>query len=138
MGAGVLLRSTRSTRTSADTAVTDLSFELAQGELLGLIGPNGSGKTTAVNLITGSSSPPRRRPSTGAAPSGWRPMRWCGWASPHLPDGKAVLSAAGLQEHDHSPVLPRVNSWSAAATATGMRWLSTAGRGRFERDARCL
>ena len=34
-------------------AITDLSFELSQGELLGLIGPNGSGKTTAVNLITG-------------------------------------------------------------------------------------
>jgi ABC-type branched-subunit amino acid transport system ATPase component len=34
-------------------AIADLSFELAGGELLGLIGPNGSGKTTAVNLITG-------------------------------------------------------------------------------------
>jgi ABC-type branched-subunit amino acid transport system ATPase component len=34
-------------------AITDLSFELAKGELLGLIGPNGSGKTTVVNLITG-------------------------------------------------------------------------------------
>jgi branched-chain amino acid transport system ATP-binding protein len=34
-------------------AIRDLSFELAEGELLGLIGPNGSGKTTAVNLITG-------------------------------------------------------------------------------------
>jgi branched-chain amino acid transport system ATP-binding protein len=34
-------------------AIQNLSFELAEGELLGLIGPNGSGKTTAVNLITG-------------------------------------------------------------------------------------
>ena len=34
-------------------AIADLSFELMKGELLGLIGPNGSGKTTAVNLITG-------------------------------------------------------------------------------------
>jgi ABC-type branched-subunit amino acid transport system ATPase component len=40
-------------------AIRDLSFELAEGELLGLIGPNGSGKTTAVNLITGFVKPTR-------------------------------------------------------------------------------
>jgi branched-chain amino acid transport system ATP-binding protein len=34
-------------------AIDDLDFEIAEGELLGMIGPNGSGKTTAVNLITG-------------------------------------------------------------------------------------
>jgi len=34
-------------------AIRDLNFQLAPGELLGIIGPNGSGKTTAVNLITG-------------------------------------------------------------------------------------
>ena len=34
-------------------AIDDLNFEIAAGELLGMIGPNGSGKTTAVNLITG-------------------------------------------------------------------------------------
>jgi branched-chain amino acid transport system ATP-binding protein len=34
-------------------AVSDFSFKLMEGELLGFIGPNGSGKTTVVNLITG-------------------------------------------------------------------------------------
>ena len=34
-------------------AIDDVNFEIAEGELMGVIGPNGSGKTTAVNLITG-------------------------------------------------------------------------------------
>jgi branched-chain amino acid transport system ATP-binding protein len=35
------------------TAVHNLDFEIQQGETIGLIGPNGSGKTTTLNLITG-------------------------------------------------------------------------------------
>jgi ABC-type branched-subunit amino acid transport system ATPase component len=34
-------------------AVNEVSFALRRGEILGLIGPNGSGKTTTINLITG-------------------------------------------------------------------------------------
>lgn len=34
-------------------AVNDLSFEVHAGEVVGLLGPNGSGKTTAMNLISG-------------------------------------------------------------------------------------
>ena len=37
-------------------AVNDVSFDLARGEILGLIGPNGSGKTTTMNLISGALS----------------------------------------------------------------------------------
>ena len=33
-------------------AVDSLSFDLAEHEVLGLIGPNGSGKTTVMNLIS--------------------------------------------------------------------------------------
>lgn len=34
-------------------AVDDVSFEVRRGEMLGLIGPNGSGKTTMLNILSG-------------------------------------------------------------------------------------
>ena len=34
-------------------ALDGLSFALAPGEILGLVGPNGSGKTTCINVISG-------------------------------------------------------------------------------------
>jgi len=42
-------------------AVSQVSFEVREGEILGLIGPNGSGKSTTFNLISGS-----LRPSSGS------------------------------------------------------------------------
>lgn len=38
-------------------AVEAMSFQLAEKEVLGLIGPNGSGKTTMMNLISGALRP---------------------------------------------------------------------------------
>ena len=38
-------------------AVNNISFKVAENELLGIIGPNGSGKTTTINLISGTLKP---------------------------------------------------------------------------------
>ena len=38
-------------------AVSEVSFEIAKGEIVGLIGPNGAGKTTLFNLVNGFLSP---------------------------------------------------------------------------------
>jgi ABC-2 type transport system ATP-binding protein len=42
-------------------AVADVSFEVAEGEIFGLLGPNGSGKTTTVECLQG-----LRRPDGGS------------------------------------------------------------------------
>lgn len=59
----------------AFTAVSRLRFNIERGEIFGLLGPNGSGKTTTLNMISGLSEPtsgkisvfgldPRRQSST--------------------------------------------------------------------------
>jgi ABC-type branched-subunit amino acid transport system ATPase component len=42
-------------------AVEDLALGVEEGEILGLIGPNGSGKTTALNMLSGFLAPDRGR-----------------------------------------------------------------------------
>ena len=39
------------------TAVDGMSFDLAPGQIYGLLGPNGSGKTTLIRLLTGMTKP---------------------------------------------------------------------------------
>src|SRR6266513_4193098 len=35
------------------TAVNDVSFRVEKGEIFGFLGPNGSGKTTGIKMLTG-------------------------------------------------------------------------------------
>jgi branched-chain amino acid transport system ATP-binding protein len=55
VGAAVTLLavSNLSKRFGGVNALTDLSFTVAQGDILGIIGPNGAGKTTLLNCISG-------------------------------------------------------------------------------------
>jgi ABC-2 type transport system ATP-binding protein len=60
MDTAVTVRGLRK-RYGATVAVDDVSFDVAGGEIFGLLGPNGSGKTTTVECLQG-----LRRPDEGA------------------------------------------------------------------------
>ncbi|MFM2082216.1 MAG: hypothetical protein RL380_907 [Verrucomicrobiota bacterium] len=40
-------------RYAGHTAVSDISFEVARGEIVGLLGPNGAGKSTTMRILSG-------------------------------------------------------------------------------------
>jgi branched-chain amino acid transport system ATP-binding protein len=57
-------------------ALNDLSFKVEKNEIVGLIGPNGSGKTTVFNLVTGFLEPTAGRISfKGQEITGLRPYQ---------------------------------------------------------------
>ncbi|MGW3481495.1 ABC transporter ATP-binding protein [Rhodococcus indonesiensis] len=60
MGAAVEVRGLRK-QYGRTVAVADVSFRVEQGEIFGLLGPNGSGKTTTVECVQG-----LRRPTAGS------------------------------------------------------------------------
>jgi len=55
------------------TALASVSFEVAEGEILGHIGPNGSGKTTLFNACRARACRPRDRSDSAPAPETDRP-----------------------------------------------------------------
>jgi ABC-2 type transport system ATP-binding protein len=56
------------------TAVDDLSLAVRSGEIYGLIGPNGSGKTTTVRMLAGLYRPTAGRLSLGGVDLGTAPL----------------------------------------------------------------
>ncbi len=55
--------------TSAEDALTDISFEAAAGEIVGIIGGTGSGKTSLINLICGFYQPTGGRTEVFGCPT---------------------------------------------------------------------
>jgi ABC-type multidrug transport system ATPase subunit len=89
----------------ARQVLRDVSFELGRGELLALIGRNGSGKSSLLRVLSGV-EPPRR----GS-------VRWLGRSE--LPAGKARVGVLGVVlQHEPAPSL-RVHEVLALASPSG-------------------
>ena len=61
-------------------ALTDLTMEVRKGEVYGLLGPNGSGKTTTIRLLLGllkpSSGPGESSPDSTPGARAWKSGAW--------------------------------------------------------------
>jgi branched-chain amino acid transport system ATP-binding protein len=122
-------------------AVGDVSFSVAEGELIGVMGPNGSGKTTLFNLITGALKPDagsvRLR---GDDITGWAPHRVC--AAGIARTFQLVRPFSGLSALDNVLVgrlYGRAGQGRRAAMAEAERLLALVGLdGKAERLASAL
>ena len=68
------------------TAVDDVSFDVARGEVLGFLGPNGAGKSTTMKMVTGFLAPDGGTIRIGGVDVTVNPVvvkRWIGY----LPEG---------------------------------------------------
>jgi ABC-2 type transport system ATP-binding protein len=91
------------------TAVDDVSFSAARGQVFGLLGPNGAGKSTTINCISGLLSPTSGR----IAVAGHDVVR----------DGKAARRSLGVvpQELALYEDLPAIDNLRYWGKAYGMR-----------------
>lgn len=86
------------------TAVADISFTVARGEIIGFLGPNGAGKSTTMRILTG------YLPATSGS------VRICGLSVAHQPD-EIKRKIGYMPENNPLPEDMRVSEYSIFAAA---------------------
>jgi len=79
-------------------AVSELSFDVAPGEVLGLVGPNGAGKTTTLRSIAGIIRPTRGRIVIGGHDLEQHPVAAKGLLA-FMPDEPRLFDYLTVEEH---------------------------------------
>ena len=110
-------------------AVNDASFSMAAGEIVGLLGPNGSGKTTVINMISGAIPPTAGAIRLGGQRiSGLKPNRIARLGVARTFQLVRALPSLTVLENVLVPIaFGRRALWGAEAEAQAMRHLAAVG-----------
>lgn len=82
-----------------NVALKGLSFAVPEGSVCGLLGPNGSGKTTAIRLLLGLTRPDAGSTSLLGAPSGGRGFATAIRQTGALVEGPSLYSRASARQN---------------------------------------
>ena len=104
-------------------AVDDCGFAVEEGTITALIGPNGSGKTTAFNIITG-----YLRPDSGT-------VRFDGHRVPE-PDPARLYRQGLSRTFQQARIFPELSVQENLVVAAGCSWLDLFGARLTKRDRR--
>ena len=102
------------TRGGIHRVLSDVSFSLAPGRNLGILGRNGAGKSTMIRLISGA-----ERPTSGRIVRGMRvswPLAFGGAFQAHLTGLDNLKFVARIYGVDYKPLIPVVEEFTELGT----------------------
>ena len=117
------------------TALDEVSFEIMKGELVGLIGPNGSGKTTFLNVLSGFYRPEQGHAwFEGRSIAGCEPSDLAGWGIARSFQVTKIFRRISVLDN---LLVPGLTDWSTSprtATEKGMAILDRLNLGRLAHE----
>ncbi len=115
MAEALLVAEGLSRRFADVAAVSDVSFSVARGEVVGFLGHNGAGKSTTLRMLSGALAPSAGRALVDGRPAAsLAARRMVGWLpetpplDPELTVGEQLAFAAAVKGRDPAREVPRL------------------------------